>query len=91
MEVCRRNKYGYCKYGDNCHFRHEKQICTDSSCDVFNCEKRHPRICSWFQQYRRCKFTSFCKFKHVNSENIDDLIKLIEENSRKLLEISSNG
>ena len=26
--ICRRNKHGYCKYGDNCHLRHEKQICT---------------------------------------------------------------
>ena len=88
MEICRRNKYGYCRYGDNCHFRHEKQICTESSCDVFNCEKRHPKICSWFQQYRRCKFTTFCKYKHINSENIDELINLIEENSKKLLEVN---
>ena len=85
--ICRRNKYGYCKYGNFCHFRHEKLICIDSTCNIFSCEKRHPKICDWYQQYGRCKFTSFCKFKHVNTNDIDKLIKSIEENANKLSEI----
>ena len=51
-------------------------------------KKRHPKICNWYQQYGRCKFTSFCKFKHVNNINIDELMKRIEENAIKLCEIN---
>jgi len=90
INICRRNKYGYCKHGDNCHFRHENIICIDNNCNIYSCEKRHPKICSWYQQYGRCKFTSFCKFKHENKENIDELIKRIEENANKLNEINAS-
>ena len=38
LKVCRRNKYGYCKYGDTCHFRHEMKICFESSCNIFDLE-----------------------------------------------------
>ena len=88
INICRRNKYGYCKYGDHCHFRHEKVICIDSNCNILNCEKRHPKICNWYQQYGRCKFTSFCKFKHENNVKIDELMKRLEENAIKLSEIN---
>ena len=88
--ICRRNKHGYCKYGNNCHFRHEKQICIVSNCSVFSCEKRHPKLCSWFQQYGRCKFTSFCKFKHSNNDNIEELINRIHSNQNKLSEIEKS-
>ena len=39
INICRRNRYGYCKYRDHCHFRHEKIICIDSNCNILNCEK----------------------------------------------------
>ena len=84
INICRRNKYGYCKYGDKCHFRHEKVICNDSNCNIFNCERRHPKVCGWYQQYGKCKFTSF---KHVSTDNIENLRKRVEENTTKLSEI----
>ena len=88
MKICRRNKYGYCKYGDTCHFKHVKEICKDNKCNIFNCEKRHPKVCSWFQEYGRCKFTTYCKFKHPNINNFDEIVDKIELNENKLDEIN---
>ena len=87
INICRKNKFGYRKYENNCHFRHVKLICIDNSCNIFNCEKRHPKICDWYRQYGRCKFTTFCKYKHVNTDSIDELSKSIQENTTKLIEI----
>ena len=86
-KVCRRNKYGYCRYGERCHFRHEKKICNNYNCNIFDCEKRHPRECWWFQEYRRCKFTSFCKFKHTEIKNLEEIISKMEYNKEKIAEI----
>ena len=85
---CRRNKYGFCKYGDRCHFRHAKQICINSNCDVLSCENRHPRNCKWYQEYNRCKFTTYCKFKHVKIDSIENLMDKIKENSNELNELA---
>ena len=75
INICIRKKYGYCKCGDNCHFRHLKHICIDSNCNIFHCEKRHPKICDWYQQKGRCQVTSFCKFKNVKYDNIEKLMQ----------------
>ena len=48
---------------------------------------RHPRICKWFQEYNRCKFTTFCHFKHVKIDSIENLMVKIEENTNKLSEL----
>ena len=50
-------------------------------------DKRHPRRCSWFQEYGRCKFTSFCKFKHENEQNQDEIVNGIKSNESKLIDI----
>ena len=80
QNVCRFNKYGYCKFGDKCHFRHNNVICVTEKCSVFDCDKRHPVVCKYFLNFRRCKYQN-CAFKHENlnevSEN-DEKIKMIE-------------
>ena len=43
---------------------------------------------AWFLEYGRCKFTSFCKFKHTEKENFEDLFNKISENAKKLIEIN---
>ena len=88
QSICRRNKYGYCKHGDKCHFKHEKQICTQSNCTVFSCQFRHPRICKWFEEYGMCKFSSFCKFRHEKFESIENLVLKIKENEVKLNDVN---
>ena len=40
----------------------------DDKCDIFN--KRHPKICKWYRDFRWCKFTLGCKFKHENHYEI---------------------
>ena len=87
IKVCRRNKYGFCRYGDTCHFKHERKICNDSNCNIFNCNLRHPRICRWFQVYGRCKFTSFCKYKHTEIKSFEEIVTKIEHNDNKLADI----
>ena len=76
-DVCRKNKHGYCMYGDTCHFRHIDEVCSDKICNVFNCEKRHPKLCKFFREYHRCKFTTFCRYSHTVTDN-DEQIKEIE-------------
>ena len=73
--------------GDTCHFKHERKICNDSNCNIFNCNLRHPRICRWFQVYGRCKFTSFCKYKHTEIKSFEEIVTKIEHNDNKLADI----
>ena len=63
------------------------KICIENSCNIFDCEKRHPRVCTWYQEYGRCKFTSFCKFRHIDIKNFDDIVIKMEHNEKKLAEI----
>ena len=87
LKVCKRNKYGYCRYGDTCHFRHEMKICIENNCNIFDCEKRHPRVCRWYQEYGRCKFTTFCKFRHIDIKSFEDIVIKMEHYGNKLAEI----
>ena len=68
--LCRRNKHGYCNHGDKCRFRHVNEKCETPDCNVFNCEKRHPKICNFINQYGRCKFTIYCKYDHEKPKNV---------------------
>ena len=65
QNVCKFNKFGYCRYNKMCRNRHENKICENSSCEIFSCSERHPRECRYFREYNRCKFNP-CKFKHVS-------------------------
>ena len=88
LNVCRKNKYGYCKYGDLCQFKHVKEICNDSNCNVFDCDKRHPRICRWFGEFGKCKFTSFCKYKHEKIKTFEELLSEITQNEIRLKDVN---
>ena len=68
--ICKRNQNGYCKFRDHCRQRHENQLCVNEICEDNHCEKRHPKTCSFFKQYKMCKFGEFCKYKHEACENI---------------------
>ena len=77
--LCFRNKFAFCKFRENCTFRHINKKCREKTCNVYNCEKRRHKICKHFRVYR-CKFTAYCKFenqKHVHiAENSDTIYKL---------------
>ena len=92
QNVCRYNKYGYCKFCDKCKFKHNNVKCVDENCDVFNCEKRHPVACKYFRNFQKCRFPN-CAFNHdidTNEKKLDEKLKRLEnkvkENDQKTCE-----
>ena len=79
-EVCFKFKFGFCKYSERCKYRHVTLVCDDYKCDVVNCEKRHPKICRFYRDYNRCKFTVGCMYKHENKYEIFEKIEKKLEN-----------
>ena len=86
--MCRYYKFGFCKYLKRCQFLHIKEICENNYCDVRTCSQRHPRICSYYRDYNRCKFGEWCNFKHVNkSKNSNtEIIKKIKDLEKLIVE-----
>ena len=78
--VCRKFKFGHCKYGVTCKYNHIKEVCKAKNCNISDCEKRHPRICKFIAFYGRCKFMTYCDYSHEKQndvkENSDKIIKL---------------
>ena len=62
--ICKFNKHGHCRYGQFCHFTHENRKCEDKSCDVKNCNFRHPKLCMYKLKNQKCKFDEVCAFDH---------------------------
>ena len=59
---------------------HFSETCENKLCEISYCLKRHPTTCKYFKIYNRCKFGSFCFFKHKTndglSQNNDDEIEI---------------
>jgi hypothetical protein len=85
QNVCRYNKFGYCKFGEVCRKQHVDELCDDSSCDPLNCIKRHPKECKYYSNYKRCKFNP-CKFLHLKNENYDEKLKEISKKQETIEE-----
>ena len=77
MDICLFNKYGHCKFQGTCRKRHFMNICDKEECEVRKCLKRHPRECSYYREFKRCKFGSYCSFVHKTSK--DDEIKKLKK------------
>ena len=79
QNVCRYNKFGYCKLSEKCRFRHNNKTCTDKHCNIVNCDKRHPKICKYQRDYGGCKFMEYCSFNHDKqndvSQNSEKIVK----------------
>ena len=84
QNVCRRNKFGYCHYGEKCRNKHVDQICLASNCTVYNCDKRHPKICNFQRSYGRCKFAEYCKYDHRKPKDILENVARIEILEKKI-------
>ena len=82
--ICLFNKFGYCKFREKCRKHHINEICLEKTCEILSCNQRHPKICKFFKNYGRCKFSP-CAFKHGiqrpenNCERIDEEIKNLSE------------
>ena len=70
--LCRYNKFGYCKFGNECRFRHNNVMCGNKNCNVFDCEKRHPVIYKYFRNFKKYKFDP-CAYRHENVSDVNDL------------------
>ena len=68
--VCKFNQFGFCKYEKTCRKRHNNSKCDYKDCDLNTCEKRHPKPCTYFLAYNRCKFGSFCRFNHSDEKEV---------------------
>ena len=84
--VCIFNKFGHCKFKNVCCYRHVNTVCDNQSCDVVNCEKGYPRVCKYYRDFGRCKFSP-CSFQHENAlakylSKIHCLEKLLAEEDR---------
>jgi len=84
-KVCKANKFGFCKFGNNCENKHIDILCEDSSCNTSECERRHPRPCKYFLFIKKCKFGEYCKYLHKEQidKNVIDLENRIELLERK--------
>ena len=65
--VCRYNKFGFCKFKSNCKNKHIEELCEDKSCYKMNCDKRHPKPCKYFVNFGVCKLGSICAYAHNQS------------------------
>ena len=73
--ICVYNKFGFCKYGVTCRKNHEEIKCENSSCDIFNCNKRHPKECRYFKEFKRCKYNEYCRYEHNVSSEVNECLK----------------
>ena len=83
MTVCRYHQNGFCKYGQQCLNKHVNELCQlNLSCQNKECEKRHPRLCRSFEEFRTCKFVK-CAYTHSqdggSNNKINELKKEVDE------------
>ena len=80
QNICNFNKFGFCKFSENCRKNHINEKCSKSSCDISTCQLRHPKVCRYLRDYKYCKFGEWCKFLHVEAENnCNDIIQIKKE------------
>ena len=62
---CYHHNRGYCRYKDQCRYRHFQGICIKNICRDKECDKRHPVICRYKDD---CKFkkANNCAFRHID-------------------------
>ena len=82
--ICRKNKFGYCWYGEKCKNKHVNELCKNKNCEIFSCEKRHPKTCKYKRDYGYCKFQEYCRFNHEKPEDIIEVVKKMEIIENKL-------
>ena len=70
--ICIHNKFGFCKYGVKCRKKHEELKCENSSCEIFDCNKRHPKECKYFREFNRCKYNEYCRYEHKQNSKVNE-------------------
>ena len=77
---CLYNKFGFCKYREDCRKQHFLDKCSDSECDQ-ECDKRHPKECN---RGESCKFykKKICSYDHEN-RNMAKVTKVVDDELEK--------
>ena len=82
--VCKFNQSGFCKFLTQCRKQHVMNICPTTQCNNVNCLLRHPRVCKFFSNFGRCKFSDSCAYLHNFDKNVDDKISELESEIQKI-------
>ena len=84
--VCQYNKYGFCKYQNQCSKIHYKENCDNTCRDVKECPKRHPRPCKIYALNNICRFGGKCSYQHVHQPESEESA----ESSRKIQDLENS-
>ena len=86
QKICSYYKFGFCRLRSQCPNIHLRDVCEKDTCDVQNCNKRHPVPCRLFAQ-GECKFNQGCMFSHRKPQKLIDLeakMKSVEKDNLNL-------
>ena len=82
---CRYFNRGYCKVGSNCEFDHSQGDCErhlgGEHCRERDCEKRHRKVCKYWDSKESCFRGSKCQYLHEYIEQKRE--KVIQESLEK--------
>ena len=81
--ICKFNQSGYYKYKSHYRKHHVTKICPNIQCTKTSCLYRHPRVCRYFSNSGKCKFSDSCAYLHKNN-NIT-LEKEISEQKKEFM------
>ena len=65
---CKYFNTGYCKFEDECSYKHPKEICLLHVCQDKICIKIHPKACRF---KAHCKRRSSCMYRHSKYESVN--------------------
>ena len=89
---CKFNKFGFCKFRNNCFRKHVDKKCENGQCDIKKCQLRHPKKCRYLMVYQNCKFGEFCRFNHDvietlhDSKQMDEIRKKLDDLRNRIIE-----
>ena len=66
--ICSYYKFGFCKLQDECEKIHNAQECKNKVCSSDKCSKRHPKPCSSWEKFGKCRLGENCAYKHEKIE-----------------------
>ena len=91
MEVCKYQKYGFCKFKDSCKNQHLVKTCENlTACEnVKSCHKRHPRVCKRFALEKVCSFGADCAYQHQEEKGYDQIKIKVTQLEKVVTEISN--
>ena len=85
-KVCIFYNLGYCKFQDQCKYKHPKEICT-GQCKDRKCNNRHPKSCRYKDHCRR---PTTCLYRHEDKSFEYSVIKAKTSTLEAEIEILKN-